>query len=100
MARHWIRVQVAFGAWKAFRAALEVHNDEAERVGLPRYRLWSTRFGPFGEAFLEGEYASVEDINIRIVAAGKDAQYEAKLEALLSHTVPGSAADWTLENLG
>jgi hypothetical protein len=84
MARHWVRVQVTFGAWQAFCAALEVHNDDAERVGLPRYRLWSTRFGPFGEAFLEGEFASLEEINVRIVAAGKDAEYGAKLKALLS----------------
>ncbi|MGA3030508.1 MAG: hypothetical protein ABSE58_07205 [Candidatus Limnocylindrales bacterium] len=98
MVRHWIRCQVKFGEWKAFRAALKVHNDDAARVGLPEYRVWSQWAGPFGEAFLEAEYASVEELRTRINAAQKDDQYEAKLEALFSHTVPGTNTDWTLES--
>ena len=102
MVRHWIRVQVKFGEWKAFCAALKVHNDDAARVGIPEYRVWSPQAGPFGEAFLEAEYASVDEIHARIGAARKDEQYEAKLEALFAHTVPGTQADWELdpEDLG
>ena len=97
MVRHWIRCQVNFGEWQAFRAALRVHNEDAPRVGMPEYRVWSPVMGPFGEAFLEAEYASIAEINARISSARKDDQYEAKVEALFAHTVPGTAADWELE---
>ena len=97
MVRHWIRCQVKFGEEKAFRAALKAHNDDAPRVGMPEYRAWSPYAGPFGEAFLEAEYGSVDEIHARISSARKDDQYEAKVEALFAHTVPGTAADWELE---
>lgn len=97
MARHWVRCQVAFGEWMAFRAALKVHNEDAPRVGMPEYRVWVPAMGPFGEAFLEADYANIDEINARISSARKDAQYEAKLRALFALTVPGTAADWQLE---
>lgn len=97
MARHWTRVLVKWGEWDAFRAALKAHNDDAARVGMAEYRAWSPRFGPFGEAFLEGEYASVDEMHARIASALNDAQFMAKVNALFSHVVPGTAADWDLE---
>jgi hypothetical protein len=66
-------------------------------VGMPQYQAWSPHAGPFGEAFLEAEYASIDEIQARIAATRKDEQYVAKLRALFGLTVPGTAADWELE---
>lgn len=97
MARHWIRVQVKPGEWKAFCAAVKAHNDDAPRVGLPEYRVWSQWSGPLGEAFIEGEYATVDEMHTRTLAAGKDVEHAAIDEAWMSHVVPGTGADWDLE---
>ncbi len=76
--------------------------DDAARVGMPEYRVWSTHTGPFGECFLEAEYASAEAKRVRTGSAVKDDEFAAKVAALFSHTMPGTAADWELdtEDLG
>ena len=102
MVRHLVREVIKQGHWDAFIAASKAWNEVAVTLGLPAYRIYSSNWGTFNEAFAEAEYESSGDIEARFTAVQKDAKYKAAITALTEHLVDGEVRDYVLseEDLG
>lgn len=97
MVRHLIRYVVKRGERKQFLAAAQAVSDAAAASGhpLPRYRLYTSLFGDFGEVWAEADYESV-DANVRVLATAPEAVRIA-IHTLNTHTVEGASHDYILE---
>ncbi|MEO8461889.1 MAG: hypothetical protein ABI555_01640 [Chloroflexota bacterium] len=96
MVRHMVRLVIKSGQWDAFLAAHTAWNEVAVTLGLPAYKVYSSDWGTFSEAFSEGEYQSSGDIEARFNAVQKDAKYRAAMTALSQHFVDGQSRDYVL----
>jgi hypothetical protein len=94
-----VRAVVKSGHWDEFVAASKAWDEAATRVGPPVYRTYSSTWGTFNETFSEAEYESSTDIEARFAAAEKDPDYDAALEAWLSHVVDGESRDYVLSEV-
>jgi len=94
--RHMIRHIVKLGHYQAFLDALVAWNLEAQRLGLPAYRIWESQFGIVQEIFTEGEFESMEAQSAAFEAAHADPQFAAANERLSTHLVDGSLVDYVL----
>jgi hypothetical protein len=99
MVRHVVREVVKFGHWDEYIAATKVFNEAATKAGLPAYRVYSSDWGTFNEAFSEAEYESSADIEARFAVAIKDSGYRAALTAMASHYVDGEVRDYVLSEV-
>ena len=55
-----IRHVVKLGHYQQFMDGMAAWNREAQRVGLPPYRIWESQFGTVQEVFTEAEFESIE----------------------------------------
>ena len=99
MVRHMGRDIVKFGHWDEYVATSRALNEVLTRLGHPAYRLYESNWGTLNEAFWEAEYESSADIEARFAAAEKDPDYDAALEAWLSHVVDGESRDYVLSEV-
>ena len=97
MIRHQVTGVVNYGEWRAFLEDFREWNRQAERVGLPRYRLWGIGFGPVNGFVAEADFESLDDHVRRLEEALKDEAFGAIHLKIMSHTVPGSLRDQPLE---
>lgn len=94
--RHMIRHIVKLGHYQAFLDSLVAWNVEAQRLGLPAYRIWESQFGVVQEVFTEGEFESLEAQSAAFDAAHADPAFAAANERLSTHLVDGSLIDYVL----
>src|SRR5262245_51777215 len=94
--RHMIRHLVKLGHYGEFMRDMAAWNDEAERLGLPRYRIWESQFGAVQEVFTEGAFDSIEAHYAAFERAHGDERFAAVNGALSEHFVDGSLHDWWL----
>jgi hypothetical protein len=91
-----IRHIVKLGHYQAFLDSMVAWNAEAQRLGLPAYRIWESQFGVVQEVFTEGEFESIEAQSVAFEAAQADPQFAAANERLTAHLVDGSLVDYVL----
>ena len=94
--RHMIRHVVKLGHYQQFLDGMAAWNREAQRVGLPSYRIWESQFGTVQEVFTEAEFESIEAHLAALEAAHPDAGFAAANEELSTHLVDGSLHDYVL----
>lgn len=94
--RHLIRHIVKLGHYQAFLDSMVDWNAEAQRLGLPAYRIWESQFGVVQEVFTEGEFDSIEAQSMAFEAAHADPRFAAANERLSTHLVDGSLVDYVL----
>jgi hypothetical protein len=94
--RHMIRHVVKLGHYQAFLDAMSAWNVEAQRLGLPAYRIWESQFGVVQEVFTEAEFESIEAQTSAFGAAHADQRFAALNDELSSHLVDGSLIDYVL----
>jgi hypothetical protein len=90
---------VKFGHWDEYVATSRALNEVLTRLGHPAYRLYESNWGTLNEAFWEAEYQSSADIEARFAAARKVPEFEAALNANLSHVVDGETRDYVLSEV-
>lgn len=91
-----IRHIVKLGQYQAFLDSMVDWNAEAQRLGLPAYRIWESQFGAVQEVFTEGEFESIESQSAAFEAAHTDARFAAANQRLSEHLVDGSLIDYVL----
>ena len=97
MVRHLIRGVVKHGHFKDFEAATKALNEAGAKVGLPRYRLYGSRWGTFNEFFAEAEYESSAAMDSLMTAVNMDEAANKVYREYLSHIVDGELHDYLLE---
>jgi hypothetical protein len=91
-----IRHVVKLGRYQAFMDAMAAWNREAQRVGLPAYRVWESQFGTVQEVFTEADFESIAAHLAALEAAHDDPAFTAANEELSKHLVDGSLHDYVL----
>ncbi|MGA2513924.1 MAG: hypothetical protein ABSG37_09940 [Candidatus Limnocylindrales bacterium] len=99
MVRHLLRQVVRHGHWADFIVAYKAWNEAGVKVGLPAYRLYSSEWGTFNEAFAEAEYQDSGDIERRYKAAMDDPAFNEALGVLVGHLVDAQARDYVLSEV-
>ena len=94
--RHMIRHVVKLGHYQAFLDGMAAWNREAQRVGLPAYRIWESQFGTVQEVFTEADYDSIDAHVAAFEASHADPAFAAANEELARHLVDGSLHDYAL----
>jgi hypothetical protein len=94
--RHMIRHIVKLGHYQQFMDAMTAWNGEAQRLGLPSYRIWDSQFGVVQEVFTEAEFDSIAAQTAAFEAAHANAKFAALNDELSSHLVDGSLVDYVL----
>ena len=94
--RHMIRHIVKLGHYQAFLDGMAAWNREAQRVGLPAYRIWESQFGTVQEVFTEADFESIDAHLAALESAHGDAAFAAANEELSRHLVDGSLHDYVL----
>jgi hypothetical protein len=94
--RHMIRHVVKLGHYQAFMDGMHAWNREAERVGLPAYRIWESQFGTVQEVFTEADFDGIDAHLAALERAHTDPAFTAANEALSTHLVDGSLHDYVL----
>ena len=95
--RHMIRHIVKLGHYQQFMAAMAAWNVEANRLGLPAYRIWESQFGVVQEVFTEAEFEDLGAHQTTFEAAHGDAAFAAANDEVSAHLVDGSLYDYILE---
>jgi hypothetical protein len=98
--RHMIRHIVKLGHYQAFLDAMVDWNVEAQRLGLPAYRIWESQFGVVQEVWTEAEYESIDAQSRAFEGAHQDRAFAAANERLSTHLVDGSLIDYVLYEYG
>ena len=98
--RHMIRHVIKIGHYGEFMRDMAAWNDEAQRVGLPAYRIWESQFGAVQEIFTTAEFESIEAHYAAFEAAHGDEPFAAANAALADHFVDGTLHDWWLLEAG
>jgi hypothetical protein len=91
-----IRHIVKLGHYQQFMDGMAVWNREAQRVGLPAYRIWESQFGTVQEVFTEADFDSIDAHLAALEAAHGDTDFAAANQELSSHLVDGSLHDYVL----
>jgi hypothetical protein len=91
-----IRHIVKLGHYQQFMDGMAAWNREAQRVGLPAYRIWESQFGTVQEVFTEAEFESIEAHLAALDGAHGDTDFAAANQELSSHLVDGSLHDYIL----
>jgi hypothetical protein len=94
--RHMIRHVIKLGHYGEFMRDMARWNDEAARVGLPRYHVWDSQFGSVQEVFTMADFESIDAHYAAFEQAHGDEVFAAVQGALSSHFVDGSLHDWWL----
>ena len=94
--RHMIRHIVKLGHYQQFLDGMAAWNREAQRVGLPAYRIWESQFGTVQEVFTEADFESIDAHLAALEAAHGDPAFAAANEELSTHLVDGSLHDYVL----
>lgn len=94
--RHMIRHIVKLGHYGQFMAAMAAWNEAAQRVGLPRYRVWESQFGTIQEVFTDADFESIDAHMAAFEAAHTDPAFAAANEEVSTHLVDGSLHDYVL----
>lgn len=91
-----IRHIVKLGHYQQFMDGMAAWNREAQRVGLPAYRIWESQFGTVQEVFTEAEFESIDAHLAALEAAHTDPKFRDANQELSTHLVDGSLHDYVL----
>ena len=91
-----IRHIVKLGQYQAFLDGMAAWNREAQRVGLPAYRIWESQFGTVQEVFTEADFESIDAHRAALEVAHMDPAFAAVNQELSTHLVDGSLHDYVL----
>jgi len=94
--RHMIRHVIKLGHYGDFMQDMAAWNVEAQRLGLPAYRVWESQFGAVQEVFTTADFESIDAHYAAFEGAHSDEAFAAIQAALSRHFVDGTLHDWWL----